>query len=118
MIKKESKNVSRVRRHLRVRKKISGTADCPRLSVYRSNKHRHAQIIDDVRGVTLASASSLQLKLANGGNIEAAKLVGEAVAKVALEAGITKVVFDRSGYVYHGRIEALADAARAAGLKF
>lgn len=118
MIKKESKNVSRVRRHLRVRKKISGTADCPRLSVYRSNKHIHAQIIDDVRGVTLVSASSLQLKLANGGNIEAAKLVGEAVAKVALEAGITKVVFDRSGYVYHGRIEALADAARAAGLKF
>ena len=118
MINKESKNVSRVRRHLRVRKKISGTADCPRLSVYRSNKHIHAQIIDDVRGVTLASASSLQLKLANGGNIEAAKLVGEAVAKVALEAGITKVVFDRSGYVYHGRIEALADAARAAGLKF
>ena len=118
MIKKESKNVSRVRRHLRVRKKISGTADCPRLSVYRSNKHIHAQIIDDVRGVTLASASSLQLKLANGGNIEAAKLVGEAVANVAHEAGITTVVFDRSGYVYHGRIEALADAARAAGLKF
>lgn len=118
MINKESKNVSRVRRHARIRRKISGTADCPRLSVYRSNKHIHAQIIDDVRGVTLVSASSLQLKLANGGNIEAAKLVGEAVAKVALEAGITKVVFDRSGYVYHGRIEALADAARAAGLKF
>ena len=118
MINKESKNVSRVRRHARVRAKLSGTADCPRLSVFRSNKHIHAQIIDDVRGVTLASASSLQLKLANGGNIEAAKLVGEAVAKVALEAGITKVVFDRSGYVYHGRIEALADAARAAGLKF
>lgn len=118
MIKKESKNVSRVRRHLRVRKKISGTADCPRLSVYRSNKHIHVQIIDDVKGVTLCSASSLQLKLANGGNIEAAKLVGEAIAKVALEAGITKIVFDRSGYVYHGRIEALADAARAAGLKF
>ena len=118
MIKKESKNVSRVRRHLRVRKKISGTADCPRLSVYRSNKHIHVQIIDDVKGVTLCSASSLQLKLANGGNIEATKLVGEAIAKVALEAGITKIVFDRSGYVYHGRIEALADAARAAGLKF
>ena len=115
MIKKESKNVSRVRRHLRVRKKISGTADCPRLSVYRSNKHIHAQIIDDVRGVTLASASSLQLKLANGGNIEAAKLVGEAVAKVALEAGITKVVFDRSGYVYHGRVKQVAEAAREAG---
>ena len=118
MIKKESKNVSRVRRHLRVRKKISGTADCPRLSVYRSNKHIHAQIIDDVRGVTLASASSLQLKLANGGNIEAAKLVGEAVAKVALEAGITKVVFDRSGYVYHGRVKQVAEAAREAGLDF
>ncbi len=118
MINKESKNVSRVRRHLRVRKKISGTADCPRLSVYRSNKHIHAQIIDDVKGVTLASASSLQLKLNNGGNIEAAKKVGEAVAKAALEAGITTVVFDRSGYVYHGRIEALAQAAREAGLKF
>lgn len=118
MIKKESKNVSRVRRHLRVRKKISGTADCPRLSVYRSNKHIHAQIIDDVKGVTLASSSSLQLKLSNGGNIEAAKLVGEAIAKLAIEAGVTSVVFDRSGYVYHGRIQALADAARAAGLKF
>lgn len=118
MINKESKNVSRVRRHVRVRTKVSGTADCPRLSVYRSNKHIHAQIIDDVRGVTLCSASSLQLKLANGGNIEAAKQVGEAVAKAALEAGITKIVFDRSGYIYHGRIQALADAAREAGLKF
>lgn len=118
MINKESKNVSRVRRHLRIRRKISGTADCPRLSVYRSNKHIHAQIIDDVQGVTLASASSLQLKLANGGNIEAAKLVGEAIAKAAIAAGITKVVFDRSGYVYHGRIQALADAAREAGLVF
>lgn len=118
MINKESKNVSRVRRHLRVRKKISGTADCPRLSVYRSNKHISVQIIDDVNGVTLASASSVQMKLANGGNIEAAKVVGEAAAKAAIEAGITKVVFDRSGYVYHGRIEALAEAARAAGLKF
>lgn len=118
MINKESKNVSRVRRHARVRAKVSGTADCPRLSVFRSNKHIHAQVIDDVRGVTLASASSVQLKLEHGGNIEAAKKVGEAVAKAALEAGITKVVFDRSGYIYHGRIEALADAARAAGLKF
>lgn len=118
MINKESKNVSRVKRHVRVRTKVSGTADCPRLSVYRSNKHIHAQIIDDVRGVTLCSASSLQLKLANGGNIEAAKQVGEAVAKAALEAGITKIVFDRSGYIYHGRIQALADAAREAGLKF
>ena len=118
MINKESKNVSRVRRHARVRAKISGTADCPRLSVYRSNKNIHAQIIDDVKGVTLCSASSLQLKLTKGGNIEAAKQVGAAVAKAALEAGITKVVFDRSGYVYHGRVEALANAAREAGLKF
>ena len=118
MIKKESKNVSRVRRHLRVRKKISGTADCPRLSVYRSNKHIHAQIIDDVRGVTLASASSLQLKLANGGNIEAAKLVGKSIAEKAKKANIKTVVFDRSGYLYHGRVKALADAARENGLEF
>ena len=118
MINKESKNVSRVRRHARVRAKLSGTADCPRLSVFRSNKHIHAQIIDDVKGVTLASSSSLQLKLENGGNIDAAKKVGEAVAQAAIAAGITKVVFDRSGYVYHGRIQALADAARAAGLQF
>lgn len=118
MINKESKNVSRVRRHARIRRKISGTADCPRLSVFRSNKHIAVQIIDDVNGVTLVSASSVAMKLANGGNIEAAKVVGEAVAKLAIEAGITKVVFDRSGYVYHGRVEALADAARAAGLQF
>ena len=118
MINKESKNVSRVGRHARVRAKISGTADCPRLSVFRSNKHIHAQIINDVEGVTIASASSVSMKLANGGNIEAAKQVGEAVAKAAIAAGITKVVFDRSGYVYHGRVEALADAARAAGLNF
>lgn len=118
MINKESKNVSRVRRHARVRAKISGTADCPRLSVFRSNKHIHAQLIDDVKGVTLVSASSVQLKLANGGNIEAAKVVGDAIAKAALEAGIKTIVFDRSGYVYHGRVQALAEAARAAGLKF
>ena len=118
MINKESKNVSRVRRHARIRRKISGTADCPRLSVYRSNKHISVQVIDDVNGVTLASASSVQMKLANGGNIEAAKLVGEAVAKAALAAGIEKVVFDRSGYLYFGRIQALAEAAREAGLKF
>ena len=118
MINKESKNVSRVRRHARVRAKISGTADCPRLSVFRSNKHIHAQLINEIEGKTIASASSVQLKLTNGGNIEAAKAVGDAIAKAALAAGITKIVFDRSGYVYHGRIEALADAARAAGLKF
>ena len=118
MINKESKNVSRVRRHARIRRKISGTADCPRLSVHRSNKHISVQIIDDVNGVTLASASSLQMKLANGGNVEAAKIVGEAAAKAAIAAGIEKVVFDRSGYIYFGRVKALAEAAREAGLKF
>ena len=118
MIKKESKNVSRVRRHLRVRKKISGTADCPRLSVYRSNKHISVQIIDDVNGVTLVSASSVSMKLANGGNVEAAKTIGAAVAKLAIEKGIEKVVFDRSGYIYFGRVKALAEAAREAGLEF
>ena len=118
MINKESKNVSRVRRHARIRKKISGTADCPRLSVYRSNKHISVQIIDDVNGVTLVSASSVAMKLANGGNVEAAKTIGAAVAKLAIEKGIEKVVFDRSGYVYFGRIKALAEAAREAGLKF
>ena len=118
MINKVSKNVSRVRRHIRIRKKISGTADCPRLSVFRSNKHISVQIIDDVNGVTLVSASSVSLKLANGGNIEAAKTIGTAVAKLALEKGIEKVVFDRSGYVYFGRVQALAEAAREAGLKF
>ncbi len=118
MINKESKNVSRIRRHARVRAKISGTADCPRLSVYRSNKHIHAQLIDDVNGVTLCSASSVQLKLANGGNIDAAKSVGADIAKKAIALHISKIVFDRSGYVYHGRIKALADAAREGGLEF
>ena len=118
MINKESKNVSRIRRHARVRAKISGTADCPRLSVYRSNKHIHAQLIDDVNGVTLCSASSVQLKRANGGNIDAAKSVGADIAKKAIALHISKIVFDRSGYVYHGRIKALADAAREGGLEF
>jgi large subunit ribosomal protein L18 len=118
MIKFVSKNVARQKRHQRIRNTISGTAECPRLSVYRSNAHIHAQLIDDVKGVTLASASSLTLKLANGGNVEAAAKVGEAIANAAKAAGITKVVFDRSGYIYHGRIKALADAARAGGLEF
>lgn len=118
MIKFVSKNVARQKRHQRIRNTISGTAECPRLSVYRSNAHIHAQLIDDVKGVTLASASSLTLKLANGGNVEAAAKVGEALANAAKAAGITKVVFDRSGYIYHGRIKALADAARAGGLEF
>lgn len=118
MINKEAKNVSRLRRHARVRKVISGTPDKPRLCVYRSNKHIEAQIIDDVNRVTLASSSSVTLKLSHGGNIEAAKKVGEAVAKKALEKGITEVVFDRSGYIYHGRVASLAEGAREAGLKF
>lgn len=118
MITKESKNLSRVRRHARVRAKISGTAECPRLSVYRSNAHIHAQIIDDVKGVTLVSCSSQTLKSANGSNVEAAIAVGTEIAKLAVAKGITKIVFDRSGYIYTGRIKALAEAARANGLVF
>ena len=118
MLKKVSKNEERTRRHARVRTKISGTPERPRLNVFRSNAHIHAQIIDDVNGKTLIAASSVEMKLANGGNVEAAKAVGAEVAKRALEANITEVVFDRGGYVYHGRVQALADAAREAGLKF
>ena len=118
MIVKQSKNVSRVRRHARVRAKVSGTAECPRLCLYRSNKNIEAQIIDDIKGMTLVSSSSMSLKLENGGNIEAAAKVGEDIAKKALKAKIETVVFDRSGYIYHGRVKALAEAAREAGLKF
>ena len=118
MIKKVSRNDERIKRHTRLRKKISGTPECPRLSVFRSNAHIHAQVIDDVNGVTLAAASSVSLKLANGGNKEAAVAVGKAVAEAALAKNVKKVVFDRGGYVYHGRIAALADAAREAGLEF
>lgn len=118
MINKESKNAVRVRKHARVRAKVSGTAECPRLVVFRSNKHIEAQVIDDTKGVTLASASSLALKLPNGGNIEAAKTVGSELAKVCKAKKISKVVFDRGGYLYHGRVAALADAAREGGLKF
>lgn len=118
MIKKESKNVARLRRHARVRKVVKGTASAPRLCVFRSNKNIEAQIIDDNNGATLVASSSMALKLENGSNIEAAKAVGKDVAEKALKAKITTVVFDRGGYVYHGRVEALADAAREAGLKF
>ncbi len=117
-MKKESKNAVRVRKHARVRAKISGTSSCPRLVVFRSNKHIEAQIIDDVKGVTLVSASSVQLKLSNGGNVEGAKVVGAKIAEVAKAKKISKVVFDRGGYLYHGRVAALADAAREGGLKF
>ncbi len=116
MIKKESRNEMRQIRHERVRSKISGTPEIPRLSVYRSNTNISAQIIDDVNGITLASASSL--KLENGSNIEAAREVGKMLAENAKKAGISKVVFDRGGYLYHGRVAALADAARENGLEF
>ena len=118
MISKQDKNVSRVRRHARVRAKISGTAEAPRLCVYRSNKNIEAQIIDDVKGVTLVASSSMSLKLENGSNVEAAAKVGKDIAQKALAKKIKKVVFDRSGYIYHGRVKALAEAAREAGLEF
>ncbi|MDQ0999870.1 large subunit ribosomal protein L18 [Neobacillus niacini] len=120
MITKLDKNASRKKRHARVRAKLSGTAARPRLNVFRSNKHLYAQLIDDMSGTTLASASTMEkdLNLESTSNIEAAKLVGELVAKRAVEKGITAVVFDRGGYLYHGRIQALADAARENGLQF
>lgn len=121
MIKKPNrKEVSR-KRHYRLRRRLSGTSEAPRLAVYRSGKHIYAQVIDDVRAVTLASASSVDKELrqeVNGSNQEAARRVGELVAKRALKAGIKNVVYDRGGFLYHGRIAALADAAREAGLKF
>ena len=118
MFKKQDRNEIRVIRHARVRKKISGTPDMPRLSVYRSNKHIQAQIIDDTKGATLVASSSVALKLANGSNMEAAAKVGEDLAAKALAKGIKKVAFDRAGYLYHGRVAALADAARKGGLDF
>ena len=118
MVTKKDKNVSRVRRHARVRAKLSGTKEAPRLCVYRSNKNIEAQLIDDVKGVTLVSSSSMALKLENGSNIEAAAKVGQDIAEKALAKKIKKVVFDRSGYIYHGRVKALAEAAREAGLDF
>ena len=120
MITKGDKNKARLKRHLRVRKKIEGTTARPRLNIFRSSKHIYAQIIDDQKGATLVAASSLdkELKDGNGGNAEAAKKVGELIAKRAKANGIEAVVFDRGGYIYHGRVQALADAAREAGLEF
>lgn len=119
MVKKIDRAQARNKRHQRVRNKISGTPECPRLSVFRSSKHIYAQIIDDVNGVTLAHASSLDKGFdGNGGNIEGAKKVGEAVAKAALDKKIENVVFDRGGYLYHGRVKELAEGAREGGLKF
>ena len=119
MLIKQDKNQARQKRHLRVRNHIAGTAARPRLNVFRSLKNIYAQIIDDEKGVTLVSASSKDKGFSQyGGNVEAANAIGAAVAKKALEKGITEVVFDRGGYIYHGRVAALAEAAREAGLKF
>ena len=118
MYSKQDKNLTRQRRHERIRKKVIGTAECPRLNVFRSNANIHAQIIDDAKGTTLVACSSMDLKLENGGNVEAAKQVGSEIAKRALAKNIENVVFDRGGYIYHGRVQALAEAAREAGLKF
>ena len=118
MIVKESKNDLRKKRHARVRNKVSGTAECPRLNVFRSNTQIFAQIIDDVKGTTLASSSSVELKIKNGGNAEGAALVGKDIAEKALKLKIKNVVFDRGGYLYHGRVQALAEAARENGLEF
>lgn len=120
MITKLDKNAVRLKRHARVRTKLSGTAERPRLNVYRSNSHIYAQVIDDVNGVTIVSASTLDKEVTFNGtsNVDAATKVGALVAKRAIEKGITNVVFDRGGYLYHGRVKALADAAREAGLQF
>lgn len=120
MIKKENRNTLRKKRHAKIRTQISGTNEIPRLNVFRSNSNIFAQIIDDQKGVTLVSASSIdkELKLANGGNIESAVKVGELLAKRAKKAKIKAVKFDRGGYLFHGRVKALADAARKNGLEF
>ncbi|MCL0049616.1 50S ribosomal protein L18 [Peptococcaceae bacterium] len=122
MLKKIDRKKLREKRRIRVRKKVFGTAERPRLNVFRSLNHIYAQIIDDERGITLVAASTLSPelrgKLKRGGNIEASKAVGELIAKKAIAAGIKKVVFDRAGYIYHGRVKALAEAAREGGLDF
>lgn len=122
MITKPSRAAAREKRHYRLRNHISGTAQRPRLAVFRSNMHIYAQIIDDTVGNTICSASTMEAdvkaKLEHTNDVEAAKVVGETVAKKALEKGINTVVFDRGGYVYHGKVQALADAAREAGLQF
>jgi large subunit ribosomal protein L18 len=116
MITQNKRNAIRQRIHARIREKMAGTAERPRLNVYRSLNHIYAQVVDDQNGQTLVSASSIQLK--SGGNVAAAKEIGKAVAEKAVAKGIKQVVFDRGGYLYHGRVKALADAAREAGLEF
>ena len=117
MIKKESKNLMRIKRHRKIRQNLSGTETAPRLCVFRSNSAIYAQIIDDTKGVTLVSSSSLELKIKNN-NLEAAAAVGKDIAEKAKKAKIKTVVFDRGGYIYHGRVKALAEAARENGLQF
>lgn len=122
MSNKTSKNVARLKRQVRVRKKVKGTTERPRLNVFKSSRHIHAQIIDDTTGTTLVAASTITADVKSGleytGNINAAQKVGAAIAKMALEKQIVSVVFDRNGFLYHGRIKALADAARENGLSF
>jgi large subunit ribosomal protein L18 len=118
MITQTKRNAIRQRIHARIREKLEGTGERPRLNVYRSLNHIYAQVIDDQKGETLVSASSLAMKLKTGGNIAAAREIGKAVAEGAVAKGIKSVVFDRGGYLYHGRVKALADAAREAGLEF
>jgi large subunit ribosomal protein L18 len=118
MVPQAERNRTRKRIHVRIRRKLSGTAARPRLNVYRSLNNIYAQVIDDASGATLVSASSLSAKMKTGGNLAAAREVGKLVAERAKEKGIKAVVFDRGGYLYHGRVKALADAAREAGLEF
>ncbi len=124
MLNKDSKNITRNRVHSRIRKKLQGTTERPRLNVYRSTNHLYVQIIDDLKGSTLISANTLEFgeakegKRPTGGNVSAAKQLGKSIAERAKSKGITKVVFDRGGYLYHGRIKALAEAARESGLEF
>ena len=122
MVSKESRQEIRAKKHMKIRKRFSGTAERPRLAVFRSNNHVYAQVIDDVAGKTIVSASTLEkdikAELKNTDDIEAATKIGNVVAKRALDKGIKAVVFDRGGYIYHGKVKALADAAREAGLEF
>jgi large subunit ribosomal protein L18 len=124
MLNKSSKNITRSRVHTRIRKKLLGTSERPRLNVYRSTNHLYVQVIDDSKGATLIAANTLEFgeakegKRPTGGNVSAAKQLGKAIAQRAKEKGINKVVFDRGGYLYHGRVKALADAAREGGLEF
>ena len=122
MIKKQSRSEVRAKKHMKVRKRLSGTAERPRLAVFRSNSHMYAQVIDDTAGNTLVSASTLQKEVKDGlektNNIDAAAKLGSVIAKKAIDKGIKTVVFDRGGYIYHGKVKALAEAAREAGLEF